>query len=107
MAIPNLNPPILTAKKREISPELATQAQYMLAMYLKSSSFWFTFCPDNRAAHIGLNPGLRCGLCDNYHPWIELTRDEVKLLANKQMFDKMARFIDQNMDRPIVEETLG
>jgi hypothetical protein len=36
-----------------------------------------------------------------------LTRDEVKLLANKQMFDKMARFIDQNMDRPIVEETLG
>lgn len=99
--MPNLNQPTKPTKEKKVSPELAHSAQLALAQNLRASTFWFTFCPEYQAAHIGTVPGLKCGLCDKYHKWLELSRDETKLLANKEIFDRISRFVDNNINRPI------
>jgi hypothetical protein len=89
-----LNKPQAPARSREISGELATQARYALAENLAKSTFWFTFCPEVKAAHVGEYPGRQCSLCGTYHAWLELTRDDVKKIGDKVMLDKVADFVD-------------
>lgn len=88
------NKPQAPVRSRQISDEFAAQAMYALAENLAATRFWFTYCHEARAAHIGDLPGRQCGLCGTFHPWLELTRAEVKQLADKVMLDKVADFID-------------
>lgn len=87
--------PQIPAKQRQISGEMATMARYALADNLIASTFYFSFCPEFKAAHVGWIPRRGCSFCDRTHPWLELTRDEVKEIADKKLSDKLAHFIDE------------
>lgn len=77
---------------KKASDALKAMAKDKLAKYLKNSVFYVTVCPSIKLVSITVTPGLRCLACGGYHAYLEISREELKDIAEGHISDKIDSF---------------
>jgi hypothetical protein len=79
--------------KKELSVQFANRVASALALNLKASDFYITYCHEMRAVAITTAPKPFCSACEQYHTPLKIDRSTAKRLANKEIPREVEEFV--------------
>jgi hypothetical protein len=77
-----------------LNPAFQQRCTRLLVDYLGRGEFYLTVCPTAKVTHVGPVQGLRCGLCETYHAWLTIDREEVRAMSQGKVPKRVKEFFD-------------
>ena len=82
---------------RKLSEKFMQHCIKVLAMNLRATDFYLTVCPHMNMVYLSPGVQLHCGLCQETHPHLTVTRDDVKSMANGNTPEYVLTYVDSKM----------
>lgn len=77
-----------------LNPAFQQRCTMLLATHLDRGEFYLTVCPTAKVTHVGPAQGLKCGLCESYHAWLTVDREEVRAMSQGKVPKRVKEFFD-------------